>query len=188
MRNASIYCLIIAGLSIAACSKYKDPPRTGLDDRLDKHYCNDPRSVNYNWGFPGIPDSTICIYPVDPFLGTWIFTDSVSRQGGDSVTVQVKTLVFASTEDTVLTHMAVHGLCSDSEPFYITANKHGFAYVDSLFEFNAGQLFCSSGDTLTGFINFNTDSAAITRGTLMFNLSVSSADGIIYHKGAAVKQ
>ncbi len=176
-------CIIV----ILSCSKYKDPPTTGIDDRLDRHYCNDPRAVNYNWGFPGIPDDDICIYPVDSFLGAWIFTDSVSIEGGDSIQVQTKMLQFTSTEDTVLTHMAMTGLCGPSA-IYVTANKHGLASVDSLSEMMAGQFFCNETDTLTGTIIFNTDTLAAPTGILLINFSVSSTEGILHHRGTAIRQ
>lgn len=180
---------VAALVNVMACSKYKDPPETGLDDRLGTHYCNDPRSVNYNWGFPGIPDNDICIYPIDSFLGTWLFTDSMSRQDGDSFIVQIRTLRFTATEDTALTHLAIYGLCDDDvTPVYVTANQYSVAYVDTLFEEGAGQLFCNSADTLTGFINLSTDTAVAPSGTMIFNLTVSTNEGIIFHRGTAIKQ
>jgi hypothetical protein len=182
---------VLAGIValVVSCSKYEDPPKTGLDDRLTNPYCNDPRAINYNRGFPGKPDNAVCIFPVDSFLGTWLLTDSMFRPNGDTIGVQQKTLSFVATEDSVLRHIAMNGWCNNGLAVYLTANKYSFAHVDTLLEGSAGQLNCGSGaDTLSGNLRLNADTAIATPGTLMLEFTVSGSEGTVIHRGRAVKQ
>ncbi len=132
MRNPTKLISIAAALTAVgfyACSKYKDPPKADPVD-TGSHYCNDSRAVNFNWGFPGIPDSTSCVFPVDSMLGSWVYTDSVFLPNGNLQGITIRNLSFAATEDSTLTHMAVSGWCTGS-PVAITINKYGQAYVDT---------------------------------------------------------
>ncbi len=73
--------LIILGMSIPSCKKYQDPDPID-DPRLDTSYfCNDLLAVNYNWGFPGTPDNSLCIYPTSGFEGDYRVEDSVYNSG-----------------------------------------------------------------------------------------------------------
>jgi hypothetical protein len=180
--------LLIAVLSavvLFACSKYKDPPPAGHYPELDTiFYCNDPIAVNYNWGFPGTPDSTKCIYAVDSFEGNWIFKDTILLPNNDIVEIVDRNLTFTSTEDSIKTHLAVTGWCSGNVPFYLTANKYGRANVDSLPAGVPGQLLCVSTDTLNGYFNkrlYGPD-------TMKIELTITNAAGTRYHKGIAFKQ
>ena len=174
----------LAAMVLFACTKYKDPPPAGPDDRLKDRYCNDSKAVNYNWGFPGIPDNSVCIYAVDSFIGTWIFRDTVLLPNNEIAEIIVKNLTFTSTEDTVKTHLAVTGWCSNSTPFYITANKYGRAIVDSLATGVPGQLLCTSTDTLNGYFH----KRQYGRDTMKIELTVTNATGTRYHRGVAIKQ
>lgn len=180
--------LLIAVLSavvLFACSKYKEPPPAGHYDELDKRpYCNDPIAVNYNWGFPGVPDSTKCIYAVDSFEGSWLFKDTVLLPNNDIAEIVDRNLTFTSTEDTIKTHLAVTGWCNGNIPFYITANKYGRATIDSLPVGVPGQLLCVSTDTLNG--NFN--KRPYGPDTMKIELTITNAGGTRYHKGIAIKQ
>lgn len=179
--------LLIAVLSavvLFACSKYKDPPPAGYDDRLTKPYCNDSKAVNYNWGFPGIPDNSVCIYAVDSFTGNWIFKDTVLLPNNDIAEIVDRNITFTPTEDTIKIHLAVTGWCGGNVPFYITANKYGRADVDSIPAGVPGQLLCVSTDTLNGFFNkriYGPD-------TMKIELTITNAAGTRYHKGVAIKQ
>jgi hypothetical protein len=170
-------------LYFSACKKYKDPPAATPDPRLTNHYCNDPRAVNYNRGFPGIPDNTTCIYPVDSFIGTWAILDSVFRVDQSYDTFENKTLTFAATEDTSLTHLAIGGWCS-AKILLATANKYQRADLDSMNATTGGQLLCSVADTISGYFFLKAGSAD----TLLFQLQVNSGSGIHLHKGRGVRQ
>lgn len=167
---------------IAACRKYKDPPPAG-DPGLTNHYCNDPGAINYNRGFPGIPDSSVCIYPVDSFLGTWTITDSVYRSDLSLDTFEDRVLSFMSTEDTSLTHLAIQGWCAGPS-LLATASKYQRAELDSMSENVAGQLLCTSTDTISGYFHFG----LATNDTLLFQLQVNSASGLHIHKGWGIRQ
>jgi len=167
-----------------ACSKYKDPPPAAPPPDLDNFYCNDSRAVNYNWGFPGIPNNEICIYPIDSFLGTWTFYDTIYLPSGDTASTQIKTLVFTSTEDTVLSHMAVNGWCG-AWPLYVTANKYGRAETDTL-PGNMPQYLCGGTDTLFGTFTRQTDT--VSNNKMLVDLTVNTASGTANHRGIAIKQ
>ncbi len=165
---------------IYACSKYKDPPPAQHDDRLNNPYCNDPRAVNYNWGFPGTPDNSVCTYPVDSFLGSWLLNDTIYFPDGAVAGTLVKNLTFSKTEDTILTHLAVTGWCSGTAPFYVTANKYKKALVDTLLVGSPGQYLCNNTDTLSGSLTTQSD-------TIRIDFTITNAGGTTYHKGTAVK-
>lgn len=182
MRNPTKIIGIFAALSAVifyACSKYKDPPNADPVNN-GRHYCNDPRALNYNWGFPGTPDNDTCVYPIDPMKGAWVFTDSVFLPNGNLQQVLTRNLNFTSTEDTLLTHMAVSGWCSGT-PIYITIDKIGTARVDSMF--SGGQLLCTTTDTINGTFLKKLDRAD----TLDIDLSISSLGGTTRHKGIALR-
>lgn len=166
-----------------ACKKYVEPPPATLDPRLTNHYCNDPLAINYNWNFPGIEDSSICIYPVDSFKGAWLFHDTIYLQSGDTESVQLRQLVFTSTEDTTKTHLAVTGWCSGNTPFFVTANRYNRADVDTFPGGPFGQYLCTQTDTLNGNINKNTGDP----NTMKVDFTISSPEGIKYHRGTAVR-
>lgn len=172
---------LTCSVTIYACSKYKDPPPAQPDDRLNRHYCNDSRAVNFNWGFPGIPDNEVCIYPVDSFLGNWVLTDTVYLPNGDISGTQTKNLTFISTEDTILTHISVTGWCGGSTPFYLTASKYKKAVVDTLLTGSQGQYLCNNTDTLSGSLLYWSD-------TLRIDFTIVTPTGTTYHKGTALRQ
>src|SRR5690606_36427140 len=107
-----VLILIVSSvLLMVACEKYKDPPPTE-DDRLTNPYCNDPRAINYNHGFPGKPDNSVCIFPVDLFVGNWIFTDTVYAADEtilftDTVNLQMATI----QSDDTYSKLEVTGWC-----------------------------------------------------------------------------
>lgn len=185
MRNPTKLIGIVAALTAIgfyACSKYKDPPNADPAD-TGRHYCNDSRAVNFNWGFPGTPDNDSCVYPVDSMLGNWVFTDSVFLPNGNFQDVFTRNLTFTSTEDTTLTHMAVSGWCAGA-PIAITATKYGLAYVDTLLDGSPGQLLCTTTDTLSGTFK-KTEGI---KDTLNISLTLSNTTGTTLHKGTAWRQ
>jgi hypothetical protein len=176
--------LLIAALAgWVSCTKYKDkkgPAFTGTN-----HYCNDPNAANYNWGFPGIPDSTVCIYPTDLFAGKYQFIDSVFLQSnGYFIFVDTFTLTFYKLS---LTKLGVTGFCSTADTFYLTAGADFVATVDTLEGdsiTNQGQKFCVLGDTVNG--TFTKD--RIFDSLMYLSLQVISDTGAITnHIGTAKK-
>jgi len=169
-----------------ACTKYKDPPATGLDPRLTNHYCNDPDAINYNWNFPGIADSTTCFYPVDSFKGTWNFYDTVYLPSGDTASISMKQLVFTPTEDSVKAHLAITGWCGNGSAIYVTANKYYRADVDTIPGGAFGQYLCGGTDTLNGYFMRNTDDTL--QRSMKVDLTINSSEGVTYHRGTAIRQ
>lgn len=177
-----VWCtLALLAFSFTSCKKYTDPEGPDLSDELTNPYCNDPRAVNYNHGFPGRPDSSVCIYPVDSFLGRWIWDDSVFTTDLDFVSTEQYQIELVATEDTAMTHLILHGWCD--HPVYLTADKYRRAVVDTLIEAGIGQLGCLVTDTLSGYLNKNTGAAE----TMQFQFSVTDATGTLLHAGTATK-
>lgn len=165
------------------CAKYKDPPKASPDDRLTNHYCNDPRAVNYNWGFPGIADNGVCVFPVDSFVGRWRVLDSVFLPNGDLYQVSERDLSIEGLGDSLLAQMRLSGWC-DRSGLYFTATKYSRAYADTLIEGSGGQLACNTTDTLMGLMRLSDDTLIYPKGTLLLEFEVHGGDGrILQHKG-----
>lgn len=175
--------IVVASLFIAACNKWKDPaPYT--DPRLTNPYCNDPEAVNYNWGFPGKPDNTVCFYPTDVFRGTYVLTDSVYQTStgfllyGSVDTIQIYALSH--------TKLAILGLCNGGDSLKLTAGLTMVARVDTTVGDTTvlrwGQLLCRTQDTVSGTVTFSTLDSL-----LHFTLDVVSDTGTTQHLGKAKK-
>ena len=175
-----ICCFVIASLVIiASCKKWSDPAPTN-DPRLTNPYCNDPDAVNYNWGFPGKPDNSVCFYPTDIFKGTYAMVDSIysTRDGyylkRDSVTLQI----YALSKN----KLAITGFCS-GDTLKFTAGTNYIATVDSLIgdtTTNRGQYWCRRVDTAAGTVTYNKLDSV-----LYFNLLVTADSGQTNHVGKA---
>lgn len=177
MRNIGI--VLLGGLAFYSCKKWTDPPPT-TDPRLNNPYCNDPIAVNYNWGFPGIPDNSICYYPTDIFRGNWLYTDSVYQQSsGLFLYTREETLrVYALSKTT----LAIQGFCADS--LKMTATGY-LANVDTIVGdtlTNRGQLWCRLQDTVNGTVSYSRIDSM-----LHVSLTVISDTGITNHIGKARK-
>lgn len=190
MSSSSFRFLFLSGLIsfwlfAPACNKYEDPPPAEDDPRLDNPYCNDPGAVNYNWGFPGTPDSSTCIYPVDSFLGSWLLQDTVyfSDQAYDTVTSRLISIQVVSG-DSLKNRLEISGWCGQ-EQLLATANKFGRADLDSIGEGVDGQIICSAADTLSGFLSLN---HFRNSDTFFYEFNRFSADGHRIHKGFGVRQ
>ncbi len=184
-KQIFLWALVVAcaGFLLGSCDKYADPPNSNGDDRLTNPYCNDPRAINYNWGFPGKPDSTVCKYPIDNFKGSWQFNDTVYLPDSSIAEIASRNLTFTSTEDTVLQHLNVTGFCNNNRGIKITADLFQTALTDTLIPFTeGGQLFCSDADTVMGkFVSI--DSAK----QIKISLTEITPLGTRYHTGIAIK-
>jgi hypothetical protein len=192
MRPALTILVLFAVIAAVffSCAKYKDP-KGYTDPRLTNPYCNDPTAVNYNVGFPGKPDSTVCIYPSSEFTGTYVFHDSVFN---DTLFLFMDSLVLrisAYNHNKIL----VKGLCSDTTCVdTFTANLLKVASVDTALldtiTLTVGQLLCPCilplppADTVSG--TFTID--ALDSTLLHINLVVISDSGSNTHAGSARKQ
>lgn len=176
--TTSLFCLV-------ACQKWKDPePKT--DPRLSNYYCNDPEAVNYNWGFPGTPNDSVCYYPADKYKGIYFFKDSVYLSNNAFTYAPNYQDSFIYVYALSKTKIGVIGLCSGGDTIKFTVDRALRATVDSATGFKLGQPFCDVIDTVTGGISPDlTDS---TNKRFIVNLTVASDTGINFHKGFAIKQ
>jgi hypothetical protein len=187
---AFIAALLTFGVVVfVSCAKYKDP-KGYTDPALTNPYCNDPRAVNYNVGFPGKPDNTLCFYPRDLFVGKWLFHDSVYLSSGlfiyaDSFIINIASI----PTDTTFSKILASGFCGGvnlsltASPTYVATVDTISPYRDTLTLGN-GQQLCRVQDTVNGtFTKSFVDSTLIT-----ISLQVISDTGITTHVGSARKQ
>lgn len=169
---------ILLAVLIGACQKYKDKP-AATDPRLTNPYCNDPNAVNYNWGFPGKPDSTTCIYPNQLFVGKYVYYDSIYQADYTFSYRLIDTLLIFSTSHTSL---KMTGFCPAGDTMALTA---GVTYVATLDTTEVkGQMLCRAQDTVSGTITKNlTDTVA----EVHINFTVYADTATTYHIGTALK-
>lgn len=190
MRSQRIvWAAITACVAIAACQKYTDTP--GVDDpRLhNRFYCNTPDAVNYNWDFPGTPDSTKCVFPSDVFKGHYYYVDSIYNADGSSLLKQ-DTLQF-DIQALNRTHISLTGFCGSGNgaTIALTATRTFRAQVDTVAAIVKGQLLCRPLDTLSGYFIASQDSTSgILARRLKFSFTVLSDTGSTEHRGTAIKQ
>ncbi len=176
--------------TLTACKKWTDSDSPD-DPRLnERKYCNDPTAVNYNWNFPGQPDSSVCIYPSDLYTGTYSYTDSVydSQNIFDSTrsTNNYLFTIFATGK----TSLRITGFCGPSASLPFTAQRSSYrAAADTTIFMDDtvkvyGQLFCRTQDTLTGYFIKNQYDSTV----LLIDFRVVSDTGINFHRGTAIKQ
>lgn len=182
----SILLLLAVGITVfVSCAKYKDP-KGYTDPRLTNPYCNDPNAVNYNVGFPGKPDNTLCFYPRDLFVGNWYFHDSVLASNGLFIFADSYTLKITAVPNSY-TKIFATGFCG-SVGISLTAAPTYIATVDTLIGDSVtiaqGQRLCRLADTVSGtFTRSESDSTLIT-----ISLQVISDTGLTTHVGTARKQ
>jgi len=155
-RLISILLLLLIVLGIYSCAKYKDVPAV-QDPRLTNPYCNDPAAVNYNWGFPGKPDNTICFYPTDVFSGVWQLNDSIFfDSSGLFVRADTFLITIAKKTDTT---MSLQGFCASGNLLQLTARLSFPATIDTTIirsdSLVMGQPLCITTDTVNGTITQN---------------------------------
>jgi hypothetical protein len=144
--------------------------------------------VNFNVGFPGIPDNTVCIYLVNLFTGNFVFTDSITQVStGYYLYYRVDTLHIYALNDSQL---AVTGFCSnllDTVKFKAYVSSAYTATVDTIVGdsvTNVGQILCRPLDTVNGsMLKYFSD----TTNNLHIQLNVFSDTGATLHIGTAVK-
>lgn len=186
-----IFILPLFFMLVVACQKWTDPAPVDDPRIKDRKYCNDPLAVNYNWGFPGVADSTTCVYPADLFKGTYTFTDSVYFNDETTLdsahSFQTYTLQLSPISKTKF-HLS--GFCSNDLVF--TAGRSTYqASADTTLKLNDttyafGQPLCRIQDTLTGTISKSKTDSTFHSVTIAWK--VISDSGINYHKGTAIKQ
>lgn len=174
MRNL----LFVTFIFIAACKPYQDPDPIS-DPRLEESsYCNDPAAINYNWGFPGVPDNTLCIYPSDVFTGNYVWRDTI-LDGNRNVLGFDSAFVTITKIDT--TRVNINGRCGYD--LKLTADEFLNIVIDSID--GNGQKFCQANDTIIGS-GLKTGFSDTTTFTL--NYTIISDTGSSMHESLFIKQ
>lgn len=175
-------CFIAATES---CKKWSDPA-PGDNSQINNPYCNDPDAVNYNWGFPGKPDNSVCYYGPDLFQGTYLYKDSTYANQSD-LYLAADSLYLTITK-TNNKQINVSGLCSGGGSLSMTTTSAYVADVDTTVgdttTLHPGQLFCRTQDTVVGtFTRDKVDSSLI-----YVQLTIYSDTGVTVRKGRAVRK
>lgn len=188
--NRTAVLFILAFFTLASCKKYED--KAGIaDDRFNKHYCNDPEAVNYNWDFPGQPDSTLCFYPADVFIfdSTYRLVDTI-YYSQELKFARVDTVFFRlqRLDRKRLRFFAVgsNKVWCTNQSLPLTADRYFKASVDSLLLPDSiklsGYPYCPN-DTVSGLIStFQGDKSRIR---LDFTVLSDTGSRITFHKGTA---
>ena len=171
------FCSVVI---VVACQKWKDKA-PGSDSRLTHPYCNDPLAVNYNWGFPGRPDDSVCYYPTDVFKGVYIFNDTVRLSDNTFSYAQTDTLHFYALTQTKL---GIMGFCSGGDTLKLTVDRILKPTIDTVVGF--GQVLCSGLDTVNG--NISQYFSDTTGKTITITFTANTPSGILLHSGYAIKQ
>jgi hypothetical protein len=152
-------------------------------------FCNDPIAANYNVGFPGIADNTVCIYPRDLFVGKYLYRDSVyiEPSGLYVFTDSFYINILPKPYDTSKRKIQVTGFCG-STTLYLTAGPTYIATVDTLIgdttTLYSGQRLCRIQDTGNGTITKDRIDSTV----LHISFQVESDTGLTQHMGTAIKQ
>jgi hypothetical protein len=173
---AIFYCLYSCTMALTGCKRADPAP---IDLGLTNPYCNNPTAVNYNWGFPGKPDNSICIFPAQIFVGTYLFKDSVLDNLGIYLPFDSSILTITKTNDSLV---KINGQCKNSLQLNAKVNKNYRLILDSI-QYN-GQVFCNNTDTINGYIQKLNPFDSI----LTYNYNVINATTTIIHKGTLIKQ
>ncbi len=173
-----IRLITLSILFLLSCKGYKDPaPFT--DPRIVNKYCNTPSAINYNWNFPGVPDSTTCIFPAQIYSGNYFYRDSIFNSSGLLLNEDSFPLTFIQIDTT---RLKIIGFCT-GDTIHATATRFYKFIIDTVV--GRGQLFCNPLDTISG----NGSKFDLTD-TLNIKLvyEVATDTGIVYHAGTATKQ
>ncbi len=172
-------------MGVYSCKKYTDPKALN-DPRLTNPYCNDPEAVNYNWGFPGKVDNSICFYPTDVFQGVYEYHDSITFTSSGQY-VYADTFIMTINRHSS-TKMAMIGFCSSGDSLLLTAGVGFVASLDTTIGrddstvINKGQGLCSVQDTVNGTITKD----MINDSILYISFTVYSDTGVVTnHIGTA---
>lgn len=167
--------------ALAACSK-PDPTATGDPNNpaLQRPYCPVPTAVNYNWDFPGLPDSSVCYYPTDIFKGSYLYVDSFYREDLSLAGSDTFLLQFIARSQTKL---EIKGFCDGpADSLLLTANRFLRAEVDSTTAL--GRFLCRPQDTISGFVSRTLADTSRVR----VSFTVRSDTGVTLHYGTALRQ
>jgi hypothetical protein len=177
-----ITCVVVVLLGIWSCNK-DDGDVPDVSDKLTNRYCNIPQAVNYNHGFPGIEDNSLCIFGTDYYRGNWIVVDTIKL--GDSTLIDIDTLFFNISlmpNDTSYSKMYLRGWCGN-ENIIMNIDKYYFGRSDTFANQDGWQRICNSDSILISVSKNIMDTSSV-----IFRISESVNNELRYHIGKGVKQ
>lgn len=179
---ATLLLSVLLTAGIVSCKKWQDPV-SQQNPQIANPYCNDPDAVNYNWGFPGKPDNTVCFYASDLFQGTYKLYDTVYDPKSD---------LFLSADSMIITvskiakkKVSVAGMCIDGQKITFSTQAAYLASSDTTvgdsLTLHPGQFFCRTQDTVTGTLMRD----KVDTSLIYISLTVVSDTGTTLHVGRA---
>lgn len=182
---AILVVVTFASAVFFSCKKWQDPAPVD-NSNINNPYCNDPDAVNYNWGFPGKPDNTVCFYPSDLFQGTYILKDTILGAQSD-LFLKADSLLITITKKSK-TQVVLNGLCPSGKELLLSANASYTATIDTTvgdsLTLNPGQFFCRDLDTVAGALALDKADSSL----VYLNFTVVSDTGKTIYSGRAIKQ
>lgn len=173
--------VLLFGLFGLSC-KPTDYSATAPDTLGTRFYCNDPEAVNYNWGFPGRPDNSLCFYPSDAFAGRYQYTDSIYLDDGSFDSARSLRTYPLTLRVIDRQKFSLSGFCSGGDSLRLTATRFFRATIDTTTA--NGQLFCRSQDSVLGTFSRTLEDTS----RLRIELRVVSDTGTTIHRGTAYRQ
>jgi len=180
-----LFALCCLALAAGCRSKGGLGSPTAPDTLERRFYCNTPEAVNYNWGFPGRPDSTLCFFPSDIFTGTFLFRDSVYRPDGTFDSAASQTDYLLRFLPLTRQRLALVGFCpggGTDDSVYLTADRFLRSTIDTVA--GDGQIACRTQDTVSGTVIRRLGDT--TR--LAISFEIVSDTGTAAHRGTAYQQ
>lgn len=177
--------LCVFMLGFISCDRYEDKTLQDWDDQDNSYYCNQADAINYNWGFPGLINDSICIFPNEVFEGTWYLTDTIFNDtlGIEQIQERWVTIDWVA-DDTISYKLKMMGFCEEDQPLYFDANRFMLANIVDDLEDTNGQLYCD----LTSSISGNIRKDNIDSDTLYLQmLQQTNTDLLFTIKGRAIK-
>ena len=172
--------IFLFGIFASSC-KPADYSATAPDTLGTRFYCNVPEAVNYNWGFPGRPDNSLCFYPSDLFAGRYKYTDSIYIEGSLDSAASLSTYTLTARALN-RQQFSLAGFCAGGDSLRLTATRFFRATIDTT-TIN-GQTFCRPQDSVLGLFMRTLEDTA----RLRIELRVVSDTGITVHRGTAYRQ
>lgn len=185
-RLFSFLLILPAFLLLNACEKYEDLPKGDYD--ADGYYCNDARAINYNVGFPGIANDSICVFPVEPFEGNWTMIDTLLDDEMEIIsTHQGQVSLVPIENDSIDNLFIMEGYCDNNFAITFQANRYLLGMVFDNIEDEIGHFDCDGTSILTGFIAANNMHADTIRIQMRKKTTDGELEEEFWWKGIMVK-
>lgn len=185
LKNRILTLGLIAMVLISSCEKYEDSSQNDWKVDENQEYCNHPDAVNYNWGFPGVINDSICIFPNEVFEGQWYLTDTLFNDtlGVEAIRERFIDIQWVP-EDSIEYKLRLSGWCDNEHELYLDANRFLLASVIDELEDYPGQWDCDLTSSISGTIrknNFDADTLYLQM------IQQTDQDQLRIIKGRAIK-